>query len=239
MPIAILPSDRLFVLTGAGISAESGIPTFRGAGGLWEGNRAEDLATPQAFDRDPELVWRFYSMRRDVAASCQSNPAHIALARLEEKLGSRMLICTQNVDGLHEAAGSNRVLHMHGEFFKSRCSNPRCPSQPFEDAKTYRQLSEIPKCPVCQSLIRPHICWFGEIPFHMNTVFAELEQSRVFLAVGTSGVVQPAAGFAQLARQNGAKTYYVGPENPANASAFQKVFAGPAGQQLPELLPLD
>src|SRR5271167_4520926 len=119
MTFKIGRSDRLFVLTGAGISAESGIPTFRGQDGLWEGHRLEDVATPQAFTRDPELVWRFYSMRRSVAACCKPNAGHIALARLEVKLGERMLVCTQNVDGLHEAAGSKRVLHMHGELFQS------------------------------------------------------------------------------------------------------------------------
>jgi len=236
MTIAILPSDRLFVLTGAGISAESGIPTFRGQGGLWEGNRAEELATPQAFARDPELVWRFYSMRRAVAAGCQPNPGHIALAKLEEKLGSRMLICTQNVDSLHEAAGNKRVLHMHGELFQSRCSNRKCPTEPFVDTKTYEQRSDIPKCSKCGALLRPHICWFGEIPFHMEEVLSALQECTVFLTVGTSGVVQPAASFAELARRSGARTYYVGPENPANAFAFQEVFLGPAGERLPELL---
>src|SRR6266849_1918725 len=133
MSLLLQPSDRLFVLTGAGISAESGLATFRGKGGLWEGNRAVDLATPEAFARNPELVWRFYSMRRDRHAECKPNPGHVALAQLEKKLGERMLICTQNVDSLHEAAGSTRVLHMHGKLIESRCSNPQCASERFED----------------------------------------------------------------------------------------------------------
>jgi NAD-dependent protein deacetylase/lipoamidase len=195
MSIAILPSDRLFVLTGAGISAESGIPTFRGHGGLWEGNRAEDLATPQAFARDPELVWRFYSMRRRVAAACNPNSGHIALARLEEKLGDRMFLCTQNVDNLHEQAGSTRIRQMHGHLFRSRCSDRNCPAKPFEDKRIYEKRSDIAKCEKCGALIRPDICWFGEIPFHMQEVLDALQQCTVFLTVGSSGVVEPAASF--------------------------------------------
>jgi NAD-dependent protein deacetylase/lipoamidase len=235
MSIAILPSDRLFVLTGAGISAESGIPTFRGQGGLWEGNRAEDLATPQAFARDPELVWRFYSMRRRTAAACNPNPGHIALARLEEKLGDRMIVCTQNVDSLHEQAGSIRVRHMHGHLFRSRCSDRNCPTLPFEDKRTYEKKSDIAKCKKCGALIRPDICWFGETPFHMQEVLGALQRCTVFLTVGSSGVVEPAARFVQLARQNEARAYYLGLEEPANAVAFNQVFLGKSGERLHEL----
>jgi NAD-dependent deacetylase len=233
--LKIFPTDQVFVLTGAGISAESGIPTFRGSGGLWDGYRAEVLATPEAFAKDPELVWRFYSMRRSVAAGCKPNPGHFALAQFEQRLGNRIVNCTQNVDSLHEAAGSIRTLHMHGELFKSRCSDKRCKSEPFEDRKTYQQRSEIPACNVCGALIRPHICWFGEVPFHMNELLIALKQCTVFLTVGTSGIVEPAASFAKRALNNGARTYYVGPEEPANVEAFQEVFLGPAGERLPEL----
>jgi len=236
MSLLLQPTDRLFVLTGAGVSAESGLATFRGKGGLWEGNRAVDLATPEAFARDPELVWRFYSMRRARHAECKPNAGHIALAHLETKLGARMLICTQNVDSLHEAAGSTRVLHMHGKLTESRCSNPHCPSEPFEDRKEYPAQSQIPVCKICGAILRPHVCWFGEVPYHMDEVLASLQQCSVFLTVGTSGMVQPAASFAELARRNGARTYYVGPENPANVFSFQEVFLGPAGSRLPELL---
>jgi NAD-dependent deacetylase len=236
MSLKILPTDQVFVLTGAGISAESGIPTFRGSGGLWNGYRAEELATPEAFARDPELVWRFYSMRRSVAAGCKPNPGHFALAQLEQRLGNRIVICTQNVDSLHEDGGSRRTLHMHGELFKSRCSEERCKTEPFEDRKTYQQRSEIPVCNACGALIRPHICWFGEVPFHMKELLIALKQCTVFLTVGTSGVVEPAASFAERALNNGARTYYVGPEEPANVEAFQEVFLGPAGEQLPELV---
>lgn len=235
MSITILPSDRLFVLTGAGISAESGIPTFRGRGGLWEGHRAEDLATPEAFARDPQLVWRFYSLRRAHAAGCRCNPGHTALGQLEKKLNGRMLICTQNVDHLHEEAGARCVLHMHGELCKSRCSNPQCPTDPFEDTRTYQKLSDIPCCGRCGALVRPHVCWFGEMPFHLEEVLKALEECTVFLAVGTSGLVLPAAMFAERARLNGAQTYYVGPQRPPNAFAFQEIFLNTAGQALPRL----
>jgi NAD-dependent protein deacetylase/lipoamidase len=235
MSIEIRKSDRLFVLTGAGISAESGIPTFRGQDGLWEGHRLEDVATPQAFARDSELVWRFYSMRRSVAAGCKPNAGHIALAKLEEKLGKRMLICTQNVDGLHEAAGSKQVLHMHGQLFQSCCSNRKCSTKPFKDSRIYKQQSHIPNCIECGALLRPHICWFNESPFHMKEVIPALEECSIFLTVGSSGIVQPAASFALIARQNGAKTIYVGLETPANAFAFDQLILGPASRCLAEL----
>jgi NAD-dependent deacetylase len=234
--IEILPADRLFVLTGAGISAESGIPTFRGKGGLWAGNRAEDLATPEAFERDPELVWRFYAMRRAHDGGCRANAAHRALAELKKKLGERMVLCTQNVDHLHEAAGAEDVLHMHGELFKSRCSNERCPTEPFEDAGRYEKLTEIPLCERCGALIRPHICWFGEMPFYIDELLRAAEECTVFLAVGTSGNVFPAASFAAMARRKGARAYYVGLEEPANAPAFQQMFLDKAGKVLPKLL---
>ncbi len=183
MSLLLQPSDRLFVLTGAGISAESGLATFRGKGGLWEGNRAVDLATPEAFARNPELVWRFYSMRRARHAECKPNPGHVALAQLEKKLGERMLICTQNVDSLHEAAGSTRVLHMHGKLIESRCSNPQCASERFEDRKEYPAQSQIPVCRICGAPLRPHVCWFGEVPYDMDEVLASLQQCTVFLTV--------------------------------------------------------
>ena len=140
--LAISPTDRLFVLTGAGVSAESGIPTFRGVGGLWRNHRIEEVASPEAWQRDPRLVWEFYSMRRRVAAAAKPNPAHFALAKLEERLGERLFLCTQNVDNLHEQAGSKRVVHMHGELFKSRCDS--CERHPFEHTQTFEPPFEIP-----------------------------------------------------------------------------------------------
>lgn len=229
--LSFSPTGRVFVLTGAGVSAESGIPTFRDANGLWRNYRFEDVASPQAWRHDPHLVWDFYSMRRRVASEAKPNPAHVALAALENSLGDRFLLCTQNVDNLHEQAGSRRVLHMHGELFKSRCES--CSRLPFDDANLFEAPVEIPQCS-CGAKIRPHICWFGETPFHLDEIFAALEDCTVFLAIGTSGTVQPAASFAAQAR-NHARSIYIGPEAPANRYLFHDCFLGKAGELLPEI----
>src|SRR5437899_8475408 len=165
--------DRLFCRTGAGISAESGLATFRGSGGLWNGHSVEEVATPEAWQANPELVWRFYSQRRRDALTAQPNAAHKALAKIEERLGDRFYLCTQNVDELHERAGSRRVHHMHGSLFQSRCV--RC-DQPFPDRAFYETIP-LPTCPECGSLIRPHIVWFGEIPLDMDSIYSELDRS--------------------------------------------------------------
>lgn len=230
----ITPSDHVFVLTGAGVSAESGIPTFRGAGGLWRNYRIEEVASPSAWHRDPGLVWEFYSMRRRVAAEAKPNAAHLALARLERVLGDRLFLCTQNVDNLHELAGSRRVVHVHGELFKSRCDT--CCRAPFADTNLYEVPTELPRCQ-CGALVRPHICWFGEMPFEMENIFRRLDACTVFIAVGTSGLVEPAASFASHASQK-ARTIYVGPEEPANRAAFTNCYSGKAGVVLPQLLQL-
>jgi NAD-dependent deacetylase len=233
--VKITRNDRVFVLAGAGISAESGVPTFRGAGGLWRNYRVEEVASPGAWARDPVLVWEFYSMRRRVASQAKANPAHFALARLETALGDNLFLCTQNVDNLHEQAGSRRVIHMHGELFKSRCD--RCARPPFGDVNTYEPPAQIPACE-CGGRIRPHICWFGEMPFHMDSILAELQQCTLFLAIGTSGMVQPAASFAAEARGH-ALTVYIGPEEPSNRSLFTKCCLGKAGELLPTLFEVD
>jgi NAD-dependent deacetylase len=225
--------DRVFVLTGAGVSAESGLPTFRGANGIWRGYRVEDVATPEAFAADPALVWQFYSERRQRHATVQSNPAHFALAELERALGNRFFLCTQNVDSLHEQAGSRRVLHMHGRLMQSRCSRPQCATAPFDDHNLYRTKPEIPNCAECGALIRPHICWFGEVPFHMDLILRQLDGAEVLLTVGTSGVVEPAASFVRMARRNHTRTIYVGPEEPSNSGYFDQVLLGKAGEVLP------
>jgi len=227
----ISSQDRVFVLTGAGISAESGIPTFRGAGGLWRNYRFEEVASPVAWQRDPSLVWEFYSMRRRVAAEAKPNPGHATLAELERSLRDRFFLCTQNVDNLHEQAGSSCVLHMHGELFKSRCDS--CRRAPFDDTRAYEPPAEIPRC-ACGGRIRPHICWFGEVPYHMDTIFRALGECTIFVAIGTSGVVEPAASFAAHVRKP-ARTIYVGPEEPANNSAFTECYVGKAGELLPGL----
>jgi len=231
MQISIAGNDRVFVLAGAGISAESGVPTFRDAGGLWRTHRIEEVASPVAWRRDPRLVWDFYSMRRRVAAKAKPNAGHEALAKLERSLGERLFLCTQNVDDLHEQAGSQRVIHMHGELFKSRCDS--CAKAPFSDRNGCEAAGPLPLCE-CGAKIRPHICWFGEIPFAMDRIVLGLEQCTVFVAVGTSGVVQPAASFVAACRGR-ARTFYVGPEAPANECEFDEWFSGKAAEVLPNL----
>jgi NAD-dependent deacetylase len=233
--VKLPPQDHLFVLTGAGVSAESGLPTFRGANGLWRGYRVEDVATPEAFATDPALVWQFYSERRQRHQSVRPNPAHFALAELERVLGDRLFLCTQNVDSLHEQGGSLRVVHMHGRIMQSRCSSRRCDSRPFDDTNTYRTRDEIPHCRACGAMIRPHICWFGEVPFEMDLILHQLSEATALLTVGTSGVVEPAASFVRMARRNRARTIYVGPEEPSNSLFFDEVVLGKAGEVLPEL----
>jgi len=232
----LLPQDRLFVLTGAGVSAESGLPTFRGANGLWRGYRVEDVATPEAFAADPVMVWQFYAERRERHGTVQANPAHVALADLERALGDRFFLCTQNVDSLHEQAGSERVVHMHGRLMQSRCSRSLCRSLPFDDRNLYRSRAEIPNCPKCGAMVRPHICWFGEVPFHMELIQHQLEGATVLLTVGTSGVVEPAASFVRMAVRNRARTIYVGPEEPSNSEYFDEVLLNKAGEVLPGLV---
>ncbi len=228
------PEDRVFILTGAGVSAESGIPTFRDANGLWRNIRFEEVASPHSWRRDPRLVWEFYSMRRRRAAAARPNPAHVALAQFENSLGERCFLCTQNVDNLHEQAGSQRVVHMHGELFKSRCE--ACRREPFEDSNLYEPPAELPHCD-CGSAIRPHICWFGEMPYQLDSIAAALDACTVFMAIGTSGVVEPAASFAARARAlRRARTIYVGAESPGNRSLFIECYLGKAGELLPELL---
>jgi NAD-dependent deacetylase len=222
--------DRLFVLTGAGVSAESGLATFRGSGGLWNGYRVEEVATPEAWHADPALVWRFYSMRRRDALAAQPNAAHLALARIEQKLGKHFYLCTQNVDDLHERAGSHRVHHMHGSLFRSRCV--RC-NLPFADQTFYD--AALPMCATCGAPVRPDIVWFGEIPLDMEGIYRELELATRLLVVGTSGSVYPAAGLVQLANRRGIQTTYVGPEEPLNADAFDEIVLGPATEVLPPL----
>jgi NAD-dependent deacetylase len=240
--IVIGNNDRVFVLTGAGISAESGLATFRGSDGLWEGERVEDVASPRGWKRDPERVWRFYSLRRKAATHAEPNPAHLALVELEGKLGERYFLCTQNVDNLHERAGSRNLVHMHGELFESCCDS--CASEPFADDRLYESKAEHLRC-ACGGRIRPNIVWFGEVPFHMERISEELQRCTVMLVVGTSGVVQPAASFVHWANERyldgglPVRTYYVGPEHPANATAFTQVFQGSAGEVLPRLFSVE
>lgn len=224
--------DRVFVLTGAGISAESGLPTFRDSDGLWSGYRVEEVATPEAWEANPELVWQFYSMRRRDAVRSEPNPGHYALAALESVIGERLFLCTQNVDDLHERAGSKHVTHMHGELFASRCEAD-CGKPFFVDTNLYESAARIPSC-TCGAKIRPHIVWFGEIPLEMDRITREIDQCNVMIVVGTSGNVHPAASFVHWAsRRPIVRTYYVGPERPLNAAAFTEIILGKAGEMLP------
>jgi NAD-dependent deacetylase len=238
-PLLVGPETRVFVLTGAGISAESGIRTFRDAGGLWEQYRFEEVASPEGWRAHPEVVWRFYGQRRSQAASCGPNRAHHALSELGAALGERLFLCTQNVDDLHEKAGSTGVVHMHGELMKSRCE--RCSRPPFEDRAVH---AGIPRC-ACGARIRPHIVWFGEAPFEMDRIQVELERCDLFVTIGSSGSVYPAAGFVAAVRARSARserpvrTVYVGPEAPDNARMFDECRLGRAGEVVPILFSTD
>ncbi len=238
------PETRLLVLTGAGVSAESGIPTFRDAGGLWENHPVEKVASPEGFEEDPELVWRFYSERRRRARACEPNPGHKALAEVEARLGYRFLLVTQNVDGLHVRAGSRRLVEIHGNLFETRCSG--CGRAPFADEALYAE-GRLPRCEICEragrpSLLRPNIVWFGEMldPAHLGRIESFLHDAEghplVYLAVGTSGLVYPAAGLVSAARAHGAETWLVNADPPENVRAFDVFVQGPSGRVLPELL---
>jgi NAD-dependent deacetylase len=231
--ISITADDRVFVLTGAGISAESGLPTFRAEDGLWAGHRVEDVCTPEAWEGDPWRVWEFYAARRKAGAKAEPNPAHVALAELEKRIGDRLFLCTQNVDDLHERAGSRRLVHMHGELSKAHCED-NCGRPPVDDRAIYRCLDEVGHCP-CGGRLRPHIVFFGEIPLEMERIQREIEKATLMMVVGSSGSVYPAAGFVHWARQARARTVYVGPEPPLNAAAFTQVVEGEAGKVLPGL----
>jgi NAD-dependent deacetylase len=234
--VEISESDRVFVLTGAGISAESGLRTFRDSNGLWAGYPVETVATSEGWDANPELVWQFYSQRRQEAQSSQPNAAHYALAELERQIGGRFFLCTQNVDDLHERAGSRNLVHMHGELFKSRCEAD-CGAPTLEDRHSYSSVREIPMC-ACGSRLRPHIVWFGEVPLEMTRIQHEIDRCSILLVVGTSGSVHPAASFvhwAKVRRGTPARSYYVGPEEPLNSGAFTRIILGKAGVRLPGL----
>jgi NAD-dependent deacetylase len=219
---------RVVVLTGAGISAESGVPTFRDAGGLWEGHRLEDVATPEAYERQPTLVHRFYDARREALTGVHPNPAHLALARLEQELGDDLLVVTQNIDDLHERAGSTRVVHMHGELRSALCRGCRR-RMPWTDA-----LGDFPPCPRCGvAELRPDVVWFGEVPYEMNRIIGELERADLFVSVGTSGAVYPAAGFVEYAAAGGARTLELNLLPSEVTEMFDEARHGPAGELVP------
>lgn len=220
---------NIVILTGAGVSAESGIDTFRDAGGLWEQHRVEDVATPEAFARDPDLVLRFYDMRREAIQTRQPNAAHLALARLDREWPGELMIVTQNVDDLHERAGARRVVHMHGEHLKVWCT--ACD----ERLPWTGPLIDRPACPRCgMPALRPDIVWFGEIPYRMDEIFAALREADLFVSIGTSGAVYPAAGFVRNARDFGAATLELNLEPSQGTSWFAEARHGPATRIVPE-----
>ncbi|MEM8697255.1 MAG: NAD-dependent deacylase [Pseudomonadota bacterium] len=252
--------QNIVVLTGAGISAESGVPTFRGPDGLWEGHRVEDVATPEAYRRDPDLVLDFYDQRRAKLDTVQPNPAHEALGRLDAEWPGELLIVTQNVDDLHERGGAKRLLHMHGELKSGWClaCNARCPWQgpmyassahpePVEGSDAGKKegfdrlslsATEGPSvpCPKCGTSghIRPDIVWFGEMPYEMERIEVALSTCDLFVSIGTSGAVYPAAGFVQTARQFGAETLEMNLDPSEGSFFFHESRMGKAGDLVPE-----
>jgi len=224
------------VLTGAGVSADSGVATFRGAGGLWEGQRIEDVATPEAWERDPLLVWRFYQSRRAALRAVQPNAAHFALVELERRLraaGARFTLVTQNVDDLHERAGTQNLLHMHGELAQLLCE--RC-GERLRDLERVEPAVFLPCATCAHARLRPDVVWFGELPYHLDAIDTALAECTHFLAIGTSGVVYPAAGFLQAARERGARTWVQALERPENAGAADEFVAGRAAEAVPRLV---
>ncbi|MEO0031333.1 MAG: hypothetical protein RIS94_1091 [Pseudomonadota bacterium] len=224
---------NIVILTGAGVSAESGIDTFRGAGGLWENHRVEDVATPEAFARDPDLVLRFYDMRREAIQTKQPNAAHTALARLTREWpvrnpGAEVLIVTQNVDDLHERGGAHGVLHMHGEHLNAWCT--ACD----ERHRWSGPLLHRPACPACGTpALRPDIVWFGEIPYRMDDIHEAMREADLFVSIGTSGAVYPAAGFVRLARDLGMQTLELNLERSQGSEWFHETRLGPATEVVP------
>ncbi|MEW4449169.1 NAD-dependent deacylase [Qipengyuania sp. JC766] len=233
-----MPDIRnIVILTGAGISAESGIDTFRDAGGLWEKHRVEDVATPEGFARDPALVLGFYDARRAALAAVAPNRAHEALARLEAEWAARdghdLLLVTQNVDDLHERAGTRNVLHMHGELRSALCA--ACGARSPWDAPMSAVEGQGPACPACGArALRPDVVWFGEMPYQMERIYAALADADLFVSIGTSGAVYPAAGFVQEAKMAGARTLELNLEPGEGSHWFDESRHGPAGELVPD-----
>jgi NAD-dependent deacetylase len=219
---------RIVVLTGAGISAESGVPTFRGADGLWEGHLIEDVATPEAYERDPDTVLAFYDARRRALGTVVPNAAHRALARLEGAIGGDLLVVTQNVDDLHERAGSRNLVHMHGELRRALCL--ACDSRP----AWHEDLIDRPACPECgERMLRPDVVWFGEMPYELDRIENAVVAADVFVSIGTSGAVYPAAGYVALAAAFGARTVELNLEPSDAAVPFDDARAGRASELVP------
>ena len=229
----IASAHIITILTGAGVSADSGVPTFRGPDGLWRNFRAEDLATPEAFERDPRLVWEWYNWRRELLATKEPNPAHFALADLEQRLTDRMWLITQNVDGLHRQAGSRRLSEIHGNIWMVRCTG--C-GNVTEDRRVPMPI--LPTCHLCEELLRPHIVWFGESldPADLRRCGESLRACDLLLVIGTSGVVYPAAGFASRAKETGATVVEINLDETPHSDLVDLSLRGRAKDLVPQLL---
>ena len=227
----ITPRSKIVVLTGAGISSESGIATFRDADGLWENHKVEDMATPEGFFRDPETVWRFYIQRRKQVLSATPNPAHRALAELEDYVeNGNFLLVTQNVDGLHRRAGTRNLIEIHGSLFRDRCT--KCDYR-VETNELYEDVP--PLCPHCKAMLRPDVVWFGENLHSQNLTraFSSLAEADLYIAIGTSGIVYPVSMFVY---ETPAASVYVVVERPKNDDGFDEVVLGKAGETLPAII---
>ncbi|MGH1461404.1 MAG: Sir2 family NAD+-dependent deacetylase [Neptuniibacter sp.] len=226
--------ESIVILTGAGISAESGIRTFRASDGLWEDHKVDDVATPEAFERDPHLVHRFYNERRKqlLSDSVKPNPAHHALAKLENKFPGKSLLVTQNIDNLHERAGSENLIHMHGELLNMRCKNTGMVYRTDSDS----QPEDLCQCCGSSGNLRPDIVWFGEMPMQMDRIYNALENCDLFISIGTSGHVYPAAGFVEMANACGAVTVELNLEPSKKESAFDHHIYGHASEVVPEFI---
>jgi NAD-dependent deacetylase len=226
---AMVGIRNLVILTGAGISAESGLRTFRADDGLWEDHRVEDVASPEGFRRDPALVQRFYDERRVNILAAEPNPAHRALGRLDARWDGELLIVTQNIDDLHERGGAGRVLHMHGEGLSAWCL--ACDAR----HRWTGTLADGPPCPSCgQAALRPDIVWFGEMPYQLDRIFTALARADMFVSIGTSGAVYPAAGFVQQAKSGGARALELNLERSQGSHWFDDSRLGPASVVVPQ-----
>ncbi len=228
------PYRNVVILTGAGISAESGIQTFRAQDGLWENHKIEDVATPEGFERNPDLVQDFYNKRRLGLQNpaIKPNAAHNALGKLEAELVGTVTIITQNIDNLHERGGNSDVIHMHGELLKARCSE----SNQVIEEKGEIHTGDLCHCCQIPSQMRPHVVWFGEMPLRMGDIYAALESADLFISIGTSGVVYPAAGFVHDAKMHGAHTIEINLEPSAVESEFEEKRYGKASVEVPKLV---
>ncbi|HPM02165.1 MAG TPA: NAD-dependent deacylase [Candidatus Cloacimonadota bacterium] len=227
-------SDFIVVLTGAGISAESGIRTFRDNNGLWENHPVDEVATPEGFITNPKLVWRFYKQRFFQLSEVSPNPGHYALVKLEEYMGDNFCLITQNVDGLHRSAGSKKIYEMHGQLEKAYCIN--CHSH--YSLSEINLAPEIPKCLKCNAYLRPDIVWFGEEPYYLPQIDQALRQATHFITIGTSGIVYPAAQFLMYARSYGVQTIGINLAEPDNRAFIKEFHQGKSGELLPLLVDL-